>query len=107
MKKKSLIYNSVSCNSLLTVDSNSESVYGHSAAADGHFIFSRVCGAGVHDGQRSSLIIQLQSVSESPIRTIICGEHFYVFIDSSYLSLLMSKPPCYQILFLYFSNTRF
>ncbi|KTG34161.1 hypothetical protein cypCar_00045920 [Cyprinus carpio] len=33
-------------------------------------IKSRVCGAGVCDGQRSSLI-QLQSVSESPISTII------------------------------------
>ncbi|XDV24173.1 hypothetical protein PO909_028422 [Leuciscus waleckii] len=53
---------------ILTIDSNTESVY--DLCPD--LIISRVCGSGICDGQRSSLMIQPQSVSESPIRTIMC-----------------------------------
>ncbi len=35
------------------------------ASDDFQFIFPRVSGCDVHDGQRSSLIVQFQSVSES------------------------------------------
>ncbi len=40
------------------------------------------CGVG--DGQRSSLIVQLQSVSESLVRNIRCGEDLLLFVHFSY-----------------------
>ncbi|XDV23805.1 hypothetical protein PO909_028209, partial [Leuciscus waleckii] len=59
---------------------------------------------GVCDGQRSSLIVQLQSVSESPIRNIIiCGEDLLLFIHFSYESLFSSKFPHYVVVFPYLS----
>ncbi len=78
---------------LLTDDGNGESlVYGASAAAaDGHFIKSRVCGSGVCDGQRSSLMIQLQSVSEDDCVTVL-------LISATQVS------PLYHIIFMYFSK---
>ncbi len=48
-------------------------------------------------------MIQLQSVSESLIRTIKCGDNSILSIDSSYKSLWISKCPCYYFTFLYSS----
>jgi len=66
---------------------NIEDIYTDSAAVDDiHFIKSRVCVSGVHDGQRSSLMIQLQSVSESLCAFItlnICTGIIEISIDLS------------------------
>ncbi|KAL0161296.1 hypothetical protein M9458_045021, partial [Cirrhinus mrigala] len=50
------------------------------------------------------LIVQLQSVSESPIRTIKCGEDSIKFVDVSNESLSSAKIPHYVVLFMCFSN---
>ncbi|XDV23979.1 hypothetical protein PO909_028302, partial [Leuciscus waleckii] len=90
--------------SLLTIDSNIVSVFFHYFVTDSYQIKSRVFSFGVCDGQRSSLMIQLQSVSESPIRTIMCFEYSSLCVDFSYPRLLISKLPFYKIIFLYFSK---
>ncbi len=59
------------------------------------------------DGQRSSLIVQLQSVSESPIRTVKCREDLLLFLNFSYERLFSSKLPQDVVSLLYFSNIRF
>ncbi len=87
---------------LLTIDSKTECVERCLCSAAGYLIKSRVCGSGVCDAQRSSLI-QLQSVSESPISTVIMKLALIVpFVDHSYENL--SKSPHYQTMSLYFSK---
>ncbi len=56
------------------------------ASDDFQFIFPRVCGCDVHDGQRSSLIVQFQSVSESLSACItlnICTDKSEISTDLS------------------------
>ncbi|ROI15260.1 hypothetical protein DPX16_1413 [Anabarilius grahami] len=55
----------------------------------------------VCDGQRSSLIVQLQFVTESPI---ICGEDSSSSTDFSYQRVFSAKFPQYVVIFRYFSN---
>ncbi len=44
------------------------------AAYDFQYIFPSVCGSSGHDGQRSSLFVQLQPVSESLFTLVICTD---------------------------------
>ncbi len=56
------------------------------ASDDFQFIFPRVCGSGVCGGQRSSLMIQFQSVSESLSACItlnICTDKSEISTDLS------------------------
>ncbi len=56
------------------------------ASDDFQFIFPRVCLCDVHDGQRSSLMIQFQSVSESLSACItlnICADLTEISTDLS------------------------
>ncbi len=77
----------------LTIDSKTECVERRLCSAAGDFIKSRVCVSGVCDDQRSSLI-QLQSVSESPISTIIKYCVLVVIsVDLGYRNVFMSKHP--------------
>ena len=68
------------------------------AAADGlQFINSRVCVSGVCDGQRSSLMIQLQSVSESLFKLNICTDLTLIssdFSDESVIKIPSNKIIC-------------
>jgi len=75
------------------------------AAAVLQFINSRVCDSDVHDGQRSSLMIQLQSVSESPstiFTLIFCTGVFGMSIDTSDENLI--KIP-FKYFFFFLLNT--
>ncbi len=80
-------------NALLTIDSKIERVERCLCSFAVYFIKSRVCGSGVCDGQRSSLI-QLQSVSESPISIIIIKTAVIVLsVDLSDEKAVVSKFP--------------
>ncbi|XDV23586.1 hypothetical protein PO909_028107, partial [Leuciscus waleckii] len=63
-------------------DGNTEDLFTVAASdKDLQFIFSRVCVSDVCDGQRSSLMIQLQSVSESLFTLIICTDLTLISTD--------------------------
>ncbi len=68
------------------------------ALADVYFIQSRDVGSDV-SYERSSLIVQMQSVSESPIKNIICREDSSCLIFFSYERAF--KRPGYLICSLY------
>ncbi len=70
------------------------------ALADVYFIKSRDVGSDVSNDERSSLIVQMQSVSESPIKNIICREDSSCLIFFSYERAF--KRPGYLICSLYF-----
>jgi len=79
------------------MNSNSElRIFGLSAANDLEFIKSRVSVCGVCDDQRSSLMVQLQSVSESPTSTIICRCPLILYISFSYEIVFGAEHPQYQ-----------
>ncbi len=69
------------------------------ALADVYFIKSRDVGSDVSNDERSSLIVQMQSVSESPIKNIICREDSSCLIFFSYERAF--KRPGYLICSLY------
>lgn len=78
------------CFSLLTINRNIESHVAGLTADNCYLVKSRVCVPGVPDGQRSSLI-QMYPVSESFIRTTICGVGLCEPVDFSNSSV--SKHP--------------
>ncbi|XDV23983.1 hypothetical protein PO909_028306 [Leuciscus waleckii] len=64
-------------------------------------IESSMFSCGVCDGQRSSLIVQLQSVSESPIKNIIIyGDVLGNSIKCSYERVFIFKHPQYLIIYI-------
>ncbi len=72
-----------------TSDSDIEDLFTDVAADYGLLMIkSRVCGSGVCDGQRSSLMIQLQSVSESLFTLIICTDLTLISSDLSDTSVI-------------------
>ncbi len=72
-----------------------------SAAADQKFVETRVWRCDVCDDQRSSLMIQLQSVSESLFTLIICTD--LTLIDNDLSNAIVIKIPLDSLLLVYFN----